>query len=151
MKSLFVAAALFAGCCVQPVLAANQAAPLKLDLIATQQREIRAEVMAGAGRYKNMSRTTRDELLTKQERLLRMIDGKQDPQELSEEQRLEAFNTLEWIEATINKEADEQLVCARERKTGSNRITRVCRTRQEIEERRERARRQMEGSAPIDI
>ena len=150
MKSLFVAAALFVGCCVQPVLATNQAAPL-LDLVATQQREIRAEVMAGAGRYKSMPSTTRDELLTKQERLLRMIDGKQDPQELSEEQRMEAFNTLEWIEATINKEADNQLVCARERKIGSNRITRVCRTRQEMEESRERARRQMEGSTPIDI
>jgi hypothetical protein len=80
-----------------------------------------------------------------------MIGDKQDPNELTKAQRLEAFNTLEWIEATINNTDDERVVCSRERATGSLRVTTVCKSQRQIKEAHERARRQMEGSAPIDI
>jgi len=99
-----------------------------------------------------MAEKTKMELLAKQDSLLRLLGDKQDPAELSESQRTEAFNTLEWIEAAINDEHDERMVCTRERATGSNRVVRVCKTQRQIEEDRLRARRQMlEGSMPIDI
>jgi len=126
--------------------------PLELGAIVSQQTQIREQVLAGEGRYKDMPKETRDELLGKQSALLEMIGDKRDPAELSQAQRLEAFNTLEWIEATINKEPEERVVCTQERRTGSMRVTRVCRTQRQMDEDRDRARRQMvEGSMPLDI
>jgi hypothetical protein len=149
MKMFRIMLLLAAGLFIQGVMAAD--APLNLDQIRTQQQQIRSDVMAGTGRYKDMPENTKIDLLAKQDRLLRMIGDKKDPSELTEEERLEAFNTLEWMEATINKTPDERMTCINERRTGSNRVTRICRTQQQIKEDHERARRQMEGSAPIDI
>lgn len=130
----------------------NDVKPLELGEIVSQQTQIREQVLAGEGRYKDMPKETRDELLDRQSSLLEMIGDKRDPAELSQEQRLQAFNTLEWIEATINEEPEERMVCTRERRTGSMRVTRVCRTQRQIDEARDRARRQMvEGSMPLDI
>ena len=143
-----LAAALF----VPGAVAGTQAAqPLKLGAIVSQQTQIREQVLAGEGRYKDMPQKTRDELLEKQAALLQMIGDKRDPVDLSHEQRLQAFNTLEWIEATVNQEPEEHMVCTRERRTGSMRVTTVCKTQRQINEDRDRARKQMEGTMPIDI
>lgn len=149
MKTLSITLLLMAGMFATGAMAAT--APLQLNQIRAQQQEIRSDVIAGTGRYKDMPANTKTELLSKQDQLLKMIGDKQDPNELSKDQRLEAFNTLEWIEATINKSDDERMVCSRERATGSLRVTTVCKTKRQINEDHERARRQMEGSAPIDI
>jgi hypothetical protein len=132
-------------------VAAAPAAPLRLDAIVAQQNQIRDDVLAGNGRYKDMPRATRDELLARQDKLLKMIGDKHDPAELSKDDRREAFNTLEWIEATINNEPDERMVCTRERQTGSMRITNVCKTQRQINEARARAQEQMLGTKPMDI
>ncbi len=124
---------------------------LELQQVRDQQAEIRAGVLARSGPYKDMPDNTRMELLDKQNRLLSLIEGKQDAAELNENQRTEAFNLLEWIEGAVNKAGDERMVCERTRKTGSNRTVRVCRTERQWREARERARRQMEGSMPVDI
>ncbi len=124
---------------------------LDLQKVRAQQTEIREGVLARSGPYKDMADKTRMELLDKQNRLLSIIEGKQDAAELNENQRTEAFNILEWIEGAVNGSTDERMVCERTRKTGSNRTVRVCRTEGEWREARERARRQMEGSMPIDI
>lgn len=146
--TLLLAAALFAS----NVYATTPApATLQIDAIVAQQTQIREEVLAGSGRYKDMPKSTKDELLTKQAALLKMLDGKRDTGELTKEQRLEAFNTLEWIEATINKDQGERMICQRERKTGSLRVTTVCKTQRQINEEHERARRQSEGSMASDI
>lgn len=149
MKTLSITLLLVAGMFATGAMAAT--APLQLNQIRAQQQEIRSDVIAGTGRYKDMPANTKTELLSKQDQLLKMIGDKQDPNELSKDQRLEAFNTLEWIEATINKSDDERMVCSRERATGSLRVTTVCKTKRQINEDHERARRQMEGSTPIDI
>jgi hypothetical protein len=127
------------------------ASPLRIDDIVAQQTQIRDEALAGTGRYKDMPKATKDELLAKQAALLKMLDGKHDTGELSAAQRVEAFNTLEWIEAAINKDPDERMVCRRERRTGSLHVSTVCKTQRQIKDANERARRQMEGSSPIDI
>ncbi len=152
MKLLRMLVLLLAGLFVQEAMAADgPTAPLQLEQIVKQQSQIRADVVAGNGRYKDMPQTTKDELLARQDKLLKMIGDKRDPVELTKGERLEAFNTLEWIEATINKDPDERMVCTPERRTGSMRVTTVCKTQRQIKEDHERARRQMEGSTPIDI
>lgn len=124
---------------------------LALQSIRDQQAEIRAGAIAKTGPYAKLTDEKRNELLDRQTRLLAIIDGKQNADELNPRDRTEAFNILEWIEGTVNNTGDERVVCERTRKTGSNRMVRTCRTEREWREARERARRQMEGSMPMDI
>jgi hypothetical protein len=152
MRLLRVAAVvLAAGLFAQAALAASGADGLQLGQIVDQQSRIRTDVIAGNGRYRDMPQATKDELLARQDKLLKMIGDKRDPGELTKAERLEAFNTLEWIEAAINKEPDERMVCTRERQTGSMRITTVCKTQRQINEARARAQEQMLGTKPMDI
>jgi hypothetical protein len=121
--------------------------PLEVSSIVSQQQEIRAGLMARSGRYKNMTETKRDELLSKQERLLAMLDGKQTSADLTDDEKIEAFNMLEWIEAAINNAEDERMICKRERTIGSQRVTQTCRTQAQMRADRERARDEMMDSS----
>lgn len=118
--------------------------PLAVAAITAQQTEIRDGVIAGTGRYKALSPSKRADLLAKQASLLMMLEGKTSTADLTETQRVEAFNTLEWIEATINNTDDERMVCRREKALGSNRLVRVCKTVEQDRIERENARKHME-------
>jgi hypothetical protein len=115
--------------------------PLAIAAITSQQAEIRAGVQAGTGLYKDMPTRTKEEILSRQSELLAVVDGKTSADELSEEERLQVFNNLEWIEAAINNAEDERMVCTREKPLGSNRAQRVCKTTAQIEAEREFARK----------
>jgi hypothetical protein len=120
---------------------------LDLNTVRAQQMEIRDGLMARTGRYASLPVDTRTTILSKQASLLKLLEDKQTADELSEPQRLEVFNTLEWIEAAINNEDGEQLICRREKTIGSTRVTRVCRTAADEARMKEEARRRMlEGS-----
>jgi len=141
LASTFLGAVLFAA-----TLSANAEAtkPLNLDLIRTQQAEIREGVMNRTGRYRSLDEGKRNELLRKQDFVLRAIDDKRTPDELPENTRIEIFNALEWIEAAINKADDERLICRKMRPTGSNMPTRVCKTAEQMRLEREFARKKRE-------
>jgi hypothetical protein len=122
---------------------------LDLEAIRSQQHEIRDSATARSGRFEDMPLATRTRLLEKQAALLTLLEGKQSADELSEPQRVEVFNTLEWIEATINQQPDERMICRRERTIGSNRLTRVCRTAAEEERMKEEARRRLQEGGSV--
>ena len=69
----------------------------------------------------------------------------QSTDELSEQQKTEVFNTLEWIEAVANNSADERMVCERRPVLGSTRKERVCKTAAQWREEREAARSTMDS------
>lgn len=117
---------------------------MQIKDIKTQQAEIRAGVEAGTGPYKNLSTDTRNQLLTRQAQMLSILDGKQSTDQLSEDQKTEVFNTLEWIEATVNHAEDERIVCERRQILGSTRKERVCKTVAQLRQEREAAREQMD-------
>ena len=118
---------------------------LMLDDIRTQQTEIRDGVEARTGRYKDLSTSQRNELLSKQARMLQTIEGKHSTEELNAQQKTEVFNTLEWIEAVVNNDDDERLVCERRPVLGSTRKERVCKTATQWREEREAARNMMDS------
>ena len=138
MKRVFLFGLLLA-----PLLAvAANDQSLVLGKVVEQQQQIRHDLQAANGKYRGMSSAQQAELIRRQDELFRMFEGKQTAAELTEDQRLTAFNDLEWIEATLNKsDASEQMICTRERTIGSNRVTRVCRTREQMEALREAARK----------
>lgn len=140
LRTLWLSAVLSTVLSIGPAFAKDHP-PLQLDSIRTQQANIREGVLARNGRYRNLSEETRSELIRKQDFILRTIEGKESPDQLSEAQRLEVFNALEWMEAAINKTNEERLICRREKTTGSNMPTRVCKTEAQMREEQEEARR----------
>src|SRR5262245_32400994 len=97
----------------------SASAPLEISAVVAQQQQIREDVLAKKGRYQSMSDHTRVELLSKQAALLTMLEGKSSAADLTQEQQMQAFNTLEWIEAAINDAPDERMICHREKPLGS--------------------------------
>lgn len=144
MKS-FVLVSVLAGALMSGAGHAATPKPLVVDDVVAQQAQIRSDVLASGGKYRGLSATTQVELLQRQESLLAMLKGRQHD-DLTEAERIEAFNTLEWIEATLNKASGERMICRRERTVGSNRITRICRTEAQLAAERERSREQMMDS-----
>lgn len=136
---------------VTDVAFASKRKPLAIVAITTQQEQIRDDVLAGRGRYKDMPQATRDELLQRQSELLRMLEGKVSADDLTETQRMQAFNTLEWIEAAINRTEDERMICRREKTVGSNMPKRVCKTAAQIRDEEEAARRAGDRGCPAGI
>lgn len=136
------------GLMLAPMLAfAGSDKPLDLDKVVEQQQQIREDLLASGGKYRGMSAAQQAEVLKRQDTLFRMFEGKESADDLTQDQRVAAFNDLEWIEAALNKdEQGERLVCTRERKVGSNRVTRVCRTKEQIEFEREQARNNLDQS-----
>ncbi|MBU8977348.1 hypothetical protein JI752_014445 [Lysobacter sp. MMG2] len=118
---------------------------LMLDDIRTQQTQIRDDVEARSGRYKDLTATERNELLSKQARMLQTIEGKHSTADLNDQQKTEVFNTLEWIEGVVNNEGDERMVCERRAVLGSTRKERVCKTASQWREEREAARNMMDS------
>lgn len=118
--------------------------PLEVATVVAQQKQIRDDVLIRKGRYKDMPDPTRVELLSRQAELLTMLEGKRTAADLTEEQQMRAFNTLEWIEAAINNADDERVTCRREKILGSTRTTRVCRTAEHERREREKARESMD-------
>lgn len=96
--------------------------------ILAQQAEIRAEALAGKGRYKDMGEAQRAELFNHQDTVTRLLQGVDSTANLPENDKLAAFNALEAIKAIVNKAEDERIICVREKPMGSNRPERVCKT-----------------------
>jgi hypothetical protein len=123
---------------------------LMLDDIRAQQQQIRYGVENKAGPYRDLSAAQRDELLSKQEQLLHLIEGKRSTSDLNEQQRTEVFNTLEWIEGAVNKAENERMVCERRPVLGSTRKERICKTAAQWDQERDAARSQMDRGGKVN-
>lgn len=146
MRALrFVPAVVLGLALAAPAFASVDSRVLMLDDIRTQQYEIRDGVEARTGRYKDLSASQRSELLNKQARMLQTIDGKRSTEELNDQQKTEVFNTLEWIEAVVNNQDDERMICERRPVLGSTRKERICKTAAQWREQREAARNMMDS------
>ncbi|GAB3344608.1 hypothetical protein [Lysobacter tyrosinilyticus] len=122
---------------------------IRADAALAQQQGIRADATARKGRYKDMDEAARNDLLAKQDVVFRLLEGKQSSDELTEAQRIELFSALEAIDVVVKNAKSEQLVCEVVRKTGSNRPTRVCRTRMAQDQERDETQKTLRScSAP---
>jgi hypothetical protein len=147
MRALrFVSAVVLSLALVAPAAFASvDSRVLMLDDIRAQQNEIRDGVEAGTGRYKALSASQRSELLSKQARMLQTIEGKHSTEDLNDQQKTEVFNTLEWIEAVVNNDGEDRMVCERRPVLGSTRKERICKPASQWREEREAARNMMDS------
>jgi hypothetical protein len=111
--------------------------------IVDQQRQLRADVLAKKGAFKDLTQIERDELTKKQDRILQLLEGRDDVSQLRAEDRVELFNHLEWVSAVVRNAEEDRKVCERSRTVGSNRFQVVCMTAKEYREHKERARQSM--------
>jgi hypothetical protein len=117
--------------------------------IVVQQRQIRSEIEAREGRYKDMPSVKRASILRNQEILFALLEGRASIEELNVEQRTEAFNALQSINAAITSREDERMVCEKRKPVGSNQVERVCRSLAQIKADREAARTNMQVNQGI--
>ena len=119
---------------------------LNLDAVRSQQAEIRLGVQSRTGIYKELSAGDREVLLRQQTQLLGVMGDRENAHELTEARRIELFNSLELIEALVNKAEDERMICEYRATIGSNRKQRDCRTVAQRREQREATRNQIDSS-----
>lgn len=125
---------------ISMVRAESETGQAKLIDIVAQQNQLRVEVKAGRGVFANLNESERQKLLERQDRVILLLDGKQDLEQLSPADRVTAFNDLEWISVAITKAEDDRQVCKRVRNTGSNRVQTVCTTARQVRVERDSAR-----------
>jgi hypothetical protein len=120
-------------------LALASADPQQLTIrdILTQQTQLRAQVVAGKGAFKDMSKAERAALVERQDRVLQMLGGQQTLEDMAPDQRTVVFNDLEWIKAAVTKAEDDRMVCEYTRTVGSNRMQSVCMTAKQQRENRD--------------
>lgn len=111
--------------------------PTRTADILAQQQTIRADMKAKRDRYANMPRDAQKSILSDQEKLEKLLEGKADTSQLAAADQAEVRRLTARIEATINNNQKERPVCTQEARTGSNYVTRVCRTPTEIRARKE--------------
>lgn len=121
---------------IVPAARSADAPTLTADILA-QQQTIRADMKAKRDRYANMPRDAQKSVLSDQEKLEKLLEGKADTSQLAAADQAEVRRLTARIEATINNHQEERLVCTQEARTGSNYVTRVCRTPTEIRARKE--------------
>ena len=124
--AIFITAVLFLPAIA--VSAPDDVSKPTLPEIHEQQTELRVDVVAGKGQFKDMSNQDRVALAKQQDEVLGLIDGKESLDELNDVEKVRAFNLLESIKATIVKNDDDRVICERYRPVGSNRVERACAT-----------------------
>lgn len=111
--------------------------------IVEQQTQLRADVIAKKGAFKDLTQIERDELTAKQNRILQLLEGRDDVSQLRVEDKIELFNHLQWVSAVVRNAEEDRQVCERSRTVGSNRFQVVCMTAREYREHKERARQSL--------
>ena len=132
------------------VMAAADPQQLTIRDIVTQQTQLRAQVNAGKGAFRDLSKPERQALVERQDRVLQMLGGAQTLEEMPPDQRAVVFNELEWIKAAVTTAEDERMVCEYTRVVGSNRPTSVCMTAKAQREYREAAQNSLRVQKKCD-
>lgn len=142
MKAHFLKAGLLAlaALAVSAAAQAGNGSSNRVADIVSHQAQIRASVKAESDGWDNIAADKRQELLGKQDQLMRLIDGKQTLDELAPADHATAVRTIEWIDALAATADDERQVCRRERPTGTHRITTVCRSVGDMKRQREQTK-----------
>lgn len=143
-RNLVLAVVLAGSCLAMATASATDAKPFDTVAVMEKQDQIRRDLSAGKAGFDTLSADKRRELLSRQDALIGIIDGRRY-EDLSAEERAKASGEIAWIESVTNQVADERQVCERVKKAGSNRVERVCMTVQQKREAQQRAQRTFEG------
>lgn len=118
---------------------ARAADPTVEDLLA-RQHAIGAGMQAGIAPYADLPASTQSSIRADQRKLEVLLQGKSTLSQLAPSRRDQVLGLVAGIEAALS-DRQQPLSCRQEARTGSNFITRVCRTPAEIREQKEAGER----------
>lgn len=112
------------------------------------QRTAILEALGDGKTYAEIAPEDRRRVVASLDRMSGLLQGVQNVDQLSQENRVAVFNEQETINTVLTKaHADSRLVCTREKKVGSHRTTNMCKTvaerRRDMEESQNALRRNM--------
>lgn len=140
MKALVLTSIITATMLLAPINAMAVApSPADLPAVKQEQLELRQKLLAGKGAYKDIDAAVRTDLLSKQDIVMKLVEGRQSTSELSPADQVALVNALSSIAAIVEKAEDERMVCRREKMTGSNRPETICKTVAQRRQDREEA------------
>lgn len=113
------------------------------DQIRTAQDDLRKVVESKSGKYAYFTDEDRKDILSRQDRVLALIDGKTAIAELSSEDRAALDKALADVRAAVARAEDNRLICERIKPVGSNRPENKCMTVGQRRKLREHGQSQM--------
>ncbi len=138
MKALVLTSIITATMLLAPINAMAVApSPADLPAVKQEQLELRQKLLAGKGAYKDIDAAVRTDLLSKQDIVMKLVEGKQSSSELSPPDQVALVNALSSIAAIVEKAEDERMVCRREKTIGSNRPETICKTVAQLRQERQ--------------
>ncbi|WP_149195843.1 hypothetical protein [Luteimonas suaedae] len=96
--------------------------------ILQQQRDIRQDILTEKRGWDAIDASKRNAVIARQDKVFERLADVGTLEELNPTEITELSNDLEWIHSIAMDAENERLVCTREKKTGTNRVQRVCRT-----------------------
>jgi hypothetical protein len=131
----------FLSLCSTPLFAATSAQPVVIKDVPkflNYQRDLRDD-MKKDPKFKHVDNGSKEKVFAAQDTLFELLDGKSSIDQLSEAERVEAFNAQAQITAVLTDAELDRPVCKRERKIGSNRLETVCTTKRQRNEQHDAA------------
>jgi hypothetical protein len=108
------------------------------------QRAAIVEALGDGKTYSEISAEDRNRVTAALDRMSGLLQGVQNVDQLSENNRVEVFNEQETVNTVLTQaREDSRLVCSREKKVGSNRTTSSCMTVAERRRAREDTEQQL--------
>lgn len=131
---------LLVACLAQAQVHSPKPAATVTDILA-QQREIRADLQAGADGYRHVDPMRRSRVYAAQGKVFALLEGHQSLAELRADDQLAVFNALKLIESHLVKpDEDDRMVCERVALVGTRRHTTVCMTESDRRRKADKAK-----------
>jgi hypothetical protein len=137
--TLGVSLALSAGA----AFAQESAQPQSVSEILQFQHALRNKLDAPSGEYSRFDEGQVARMKHAQDNVFRILSDVDSLDELSENQKIEVSNSLDQVKAILLANEGNRLICYREKKTGTNLLTKRCETYADREARAREAQQQM--------
>ena len=117
--------------------------PQTVSEILQFQHALRAKIDKANGEYSRFDEGQISRMKQAQDNVFRMLAGVNSLDDLNETQKIEVSNSLDQIKAILLANEGNRLICYRERKTGTNLLTKRCETYADREARARETQQQM--------
>ena len=112
----------------QQAPAAQTQAPQSVSEILQFQRDLRLKLESPTGEYSRFDSSAIHRMETAQDKVFRILGGVTSLDQLTLDQKVDVSNSLDEVKAILLANEDNRMICHRERKTGTNLLTRRCET-----------------------
>ena len=114
--------------CAGATFAQEPSQPQTVSEILQFQHALRAKLDAPTGEYSNFDEDALARMKRAQDNVFHMFAGVTSLDQLNAEQKINVSNSLDEIKSILLANDGNRLICHRERKTGTNLVSRRCET-----------------------